>query len=70
MFIPRLFSNKAFRFSAVISAILLMAAALAVAQTTISTGSIVGTVTDPQGAVVTGAKVTPSPVPPLGRRLR
>ena len=29
-----------------------------VAQTTISTGSIVGTVTDPSGAVVSGAKVT------------
>ena len=28
------------------------------AQTTVSTGSIVGTVTDPQGAVVSGAKVT------------
>lgn len=28
------------------------------AQTTISTGSIVGTVTDPQGALVAGAKVT------------
>src|SRR6201981_2217397 len=28
------------------------------AQTTISTGSIVGTVTDPTGAVVGGAKVT------------
>ncbi len=28
-----------------------------VAQTTISTGSIVGTVTDPSGAVVNGAKV-------------
>lgn len=28
------------------------------AQTTISTGSVVGTVTDPSGAVVTGAKVT------------
>jgi len=28
------------------------------AQTTISTGSIVGTVTDPSGAVVPGAKVT------------
>ena len=27
------------------------------AQTTISTGSIVGTVTDPSGAVVSGAKV-------------
>jgi len=31
---------------------------LGTAQTTISTGSIVGTVTDPQGAVVSGAKVT------------
>jgi len=29
-----------------------------VSQTTISTGSIVGTVTDPSGAVVGGAKVT------------
>src|SRR6202041_3379041 len=28
------------------------------AQTTISTGSIVGTVTDPQGAVISGARVT------------
>ncbi len=28
------------------------------AQTTISTGSIVGTITDPQGAVVAGAKIT------------
>ncbi|HKV77452.1 MAG TPA: carboxypeptidase-like regulatory domain-containing protein, partial [Candidatus Sulfotelmatobacter sp.] len=28
------------------------------AQTTISTGSVVGTVTDPSGAVVSGAKVT------------
>jgi Carboxypeptidase regulatory-like domain len=36
---------------------LLVSSAL-LAQTTISTGSIVGTVTDPQGAVVAGAKVT------------
>ncbi|HVN21649.1 MAG TPA: carboxypeptidase regulatory-like domain-containing protein [Dongiaceae bacterium] len=32
--------------------------AVSAAQTTISTGSIVGTVTDPSGAVVSGAKVT------------
>jgi carboxypeptidase family protein len=31
---------------------------MASAQTTISTGSITGTVTDPSGAVVTGAKIT------------
>jgi hypothetical protein len=30
----------------------------AFAQTTVSTGSIVGTITDPQGAVVSGAKIT------------
>jgi Carboxypeptidase regulatory-like domain len=34
-----------------------LSAPLALAQTTISTGSIVGTVTDPAGAVVPGAKV-------------
>ena len=36
----------------------LIASSLLTAQTTISTGSIVGTVTDPTGAVVSGAKVT------------
>jgi Carboxypeptidase regulatory-like domain len=36
----------------------LFTAMLAVAQTTISSGSIVGTVTDPSGAVVSGASVT------------
>jgi len=35
-----------------------MAASQAVAQTTISTGSIVGIVTDPSGAAVAGAKVS------------
>jgi len=35
----------------------LLLSSLALAQTTISTGSIVGTVTDPTGAVVSGAKV-------------
>jgi hypothetical protein len=37
---------------------LLLASPLLTAQTTISTGSIVGTVTDPQGAVVPAARVT------------
>jgi hypothetical protein len=37
---------------------LLLASPLLPAQTTISTGSIVGTITDPQGAVVPAAKVT------------
>ncbi|HET6181461.1 MAG TPA: carboxypeptidase regulatory-like domain-containing protein [Candidatus Sulfotelmatobacter sp.] len=36
----------------------LLMSSSAFAQTTISTGSIVGTVTDPTGAVVTGAKVS------------
>jgi hypothetical protein len=39
-------------------ALLLLSSAVVCAQTTISTGSIVGTVTDPQGALVAGAKVT------------
>jgi hypothetical protein len=39
-------------------ALLLLSSAAVCAQTTISTGSIVGTVTDPQGALVAGAKVT------------
>lgn len=38
--------------------VLLLSSTSLLAQTTISTGSIVGTVADPQGAVVTGAKVT------------
>src|SRR5580700_4996350 len=38
-------------------AVLLLASAV-IAQTTISTGSIVGTVTDPSGAIVSGAKVS------------
>ncbi len=43
--------------SVVLAAVLLFSAAM-MAQRTISTGSIVGTVTDPSGAVVSGAKVT------------
>ena len=41
-----------------LSSTMFLIAILATAQTTISTGSIVGNVTDPQGAVVSGAKVT------------
>src|SRR6267154_4429438 len=39
------------------AAFVLLMTSLPFAQTTISTGSIVGTVTDPTGAVVSGAKV-------------
>jgi hypothetical protein len=52
--------RSATRFSLIVvttMALLLISTAL-LAQTTISTGSIVGTVTDPSGAVVSGAKVT------------
>ena len=45
------------RFTSVLAAMLLLSAALT-AQTTVSTGSIVGAVTDPQGAVIDGARVT------------
>ena len=38
--------------------LLLCSTTFLVAQTTVGTGSIVGTVTDPSGAVVSGAKVT------------
>ncbi len=52
--------HSAMRFSLLALAILalLLTCTLLPAQTTISTGSIVGTVSDPQGAVVSGAKVT------------
>jgi Carboxypeptidase regulatory-like domain len=45
------------RFSVCVAVALFLAASLLPAQTTVSTGSIVGTVTDPQDAVVAGAKV-------------
>ena len=41
----------------VVSMFVLLSSAILAAQTTLSTGSIVGTVTDPSGAVVGGAKV-------------
>jgi hypothetical protein len=56
MFTPRN-PFTAVRLCLFFSAIFLIAL-FATAQTTISTGSIVGNVTDPQGAVVSGAKVT------------
>ena len=46
------------RFSLAVLAVALLALASAIGQTTVSTGSIQGTVTDPSGAVVSGAKVT------------
>src|SRR5690242_6051206 len=41
-----------------LTGVLLLATTLVIAQTTVGTGSIVGTVTDPSGAVVSNAKVT------------
>src|SRR5215470_13879491 len=46
------------RWSGALIAIVLLITAAMTAQSTISTGSIVGTVTDPSGAVVSGAQVT------------
>ena len=50
--------SQIFSLLAVILAFALVATGAAFAQTTISTGSIVGTVTDATGAVLEGAKVT------------
>src|SRR5437899_660700 len=54
----RVFSQTALRFRLALGAILLMICSGMQAQTTVSTGSIVGTLTDPQGAVIPGARVT------------
>jgi hypothetical protein len=54
----RVFSPTALRFRLALGAILLMICSGMLAQTTVSTGSIVGTLTDPQGAVISGARVT------------
>jgi len=43
---------------AALCAVILLCSAALIAQTTVSTGSIQGTVTDPSGAVVSGAKIT------------
>ena len=46
------------RFALFAMSMVLMVSTCLFSQTTVSTGSIVGTVTDPQGAVVGGAKIT------------
>jgi len=43
---------------ALLTLLVLLFSAISVAQTTLATGSITGTVTDPSGAVLSGAKVT------------
>ena len=50
--------SPAVRFSVFLAAIAILLSAGMMAQTTVGTGSIVGTVTDPSGAVLSGAKVT------------
>jgi hypothetical protein len=50
-------SSSRTRNVALILALALLVSATAWAQTTVGTGSIVGTVSDPSGAVVSGAKV-------------
>jgi len=47
-----------FGLRALVTAFVLLLSTIALAQTTVSTGSIVGTVIDPSGAVLSGAKVT------------
>src|SRR5256885_3079914 len=46
------------RYLLCLTGVFLLSTTLVFAQTTVGTGSIVGTVTDPSGAVVPGAKVT------------
>ena len=50
--------NTRFRLLALLAVICLLSSAFVSAQTTISQGSIQGTVTDPSGAVVSGANIT------------
>ncbi len=52
------FPHITLRFSVMLAVALLLLSAAGLAQSTVSTGSIVGTVTDPSGAVVSGAKVS------------
>ncbi|HSS95625.1 MAG TPA: carboxypeptidase-like regulatory domain-containing protein, partial [Terriglobales bacterium] len=51
-------SSSKFCKTVLITSLLIAFSAMMMAQTTIGTGSIVGTVTDPQDAVVSGARVT------------
>src|SRR4029077_15335776 len=50
--------NTRFSFLALIALLMVLSSTLASAQTTVAQGSIQGTVTDPSGAVVPGAKIT------------
>jgi uncharacterized surface anchored protein len=54
------FSRPGMRFAllALVTLSALLLSSVAVAQTTVAQGSIQGTVTDPSGAVVSGAKIT------------
>ena len=54
-FIRRIHSGVA---ALVVTCLCLLTAASMMAQTTVGTGSIVGTITDPTGAVVSGARIT------------
>src|SRR3954469_12064751 len=53
---PQIFTRQ--RINLTILALVILLSATMIAQTTVGTGSIVGTVTDPSGAFVSGAKVT------------
>src|SRR4029077_8651197 len=55
---PRILRPAVLRFSVALGALLLLICTGMLAQTTGSTGSIVGTVTDPSDAVLSGAKVS------------
>ena len=55
---PRILRPAVLRFSVALGALLLLMCTGMLAQTTGSTGSIVGTVTDPSDAVLSGAKVS------------
>lgn len=51
-------SRGAVRFCVILAAVLVLLCAGLMAQSTIASGSVIGTVTDPSGAIVSGAKVT------------
>ena len=47
-----------FSFLTLVALLLMLSSTLVSAQTTVAQGSIQGTVTDPSGAVVSGARIT------------